>query len=57
MEKLLTKKEVCEIFGIAARTLDRWISGKILPVQRFTKRTVRIKPSDVRKLLGEEGHA
>jgi len=50
MEKLLSKKEVCEWLGIKPSTLDVLLAKKRIPVVRFNRR-VLFDPDDVRKFI------
>ena len=54
IEKLYTIKEVCAILGVSRQTILRFrIEGKLKTVS-FGSRNVRIKESELRKLLNEK---
>ena len=50
MEKLLSKKEVCEWLGIKPSTLDVLLAKKKIPVIRFNRR-VLFDPNDIKQFI------
>ena len=50
MEKLLSKKEVCEWLGIKPSTLDVLLAKKKIPVVRFNRR-VLFDPADIKRFI------
>ena len=53
MEKLLTVTELATILNVAPGSVYHWISQNRLPVVRFSKRCVRFRESDVKRLLDD----
>jgi len=51
MEKLYNKKEVAKLFGVSTRTIDLWIASKKLKVIRLMGKTIRIKESEVKRIM------
>lgn len=50
--QLLTIAEAAERLKVSTRTIRRYISDGILPASRLSRKTIRIKESDVVALLG-----
>ena len=48
--ELMTRAEVCKLFGVSMPTLIRWAKEKTLPCLRFN-RSVRYRVCDVKRLL------
>lgn len=48
-EQLLTTREVSEMFGVSARTVNRWVKSGLLP-SIVTAAGHRFHPSDVARL-------
>jgi hypothetical protein len=60
MDKLMTKNEVCDLFGISTRRFDRWravwrAKGLDGVEVAYSRRTVRYRPEKIRRLLNEPG--
>jgi excisionase family DNA binding protein len=53
--KLLSKKEVCGILGIALRSLDRRISNREIGIVKIGRLT-RIKESEVKEFIRRNSH-
>ncbi len=55
MEKLLTTKEVCEIFQVNDKTLRSWIDNKYLPESTYKKfgRTIRFNLKKLEEFINE----
>lgn len=51
--RLLSRFEVCEIFGIHERTLLRWEQRGLIGVVRVG-RTVRFRPDEIDRLLASK---
>lgn len=54
MEKLLTKKEVAEMFGITIAGLDLWMKDGKIPYIKLTggnKGMVRFRPSSLEQFI------
>jgi DNA-binding transcriptional MerR regulator len=54
-QRLLTRREVAELFGVAPITVRRWEEKGILTPIRVNERIVRYHPDEVTKLM--EGSA
>ena len=54
IEKLYTIKEVCTILGVSRQTILRFRADGKLKTVSFGSRNVRIKESELRKLLNEK---
>jgi hypothetical protein len=59
-DKLMTKRQVCDLFGISTRTFDRWrarwrAKGLNGVEVAFSPRTVRYRPETIRRLRDEPG--
>jgi excisionase family DNA binding protein len=52
MTKLLTKKEVSELFGVSERTVDRWRSAGIVEAIRVGN-VVRFRPESIDNALAK----
>ena len=52
MSKLLTRREVAEMLGLAPQTLAKWaMTGKNLPVVKLGNRTARYLYTDVMSFI------
>jgi excisionase family DNA binding protein len=51
MEKLLTLAEVGAVLRLSHHTLRRWAKAGVLPVVRFGRRRVRVRPVDLERLM------
>lgn len=55
-DRLLTSKEVVDIFSISPQTLGRWIKkGVIIPINLDAKRNYRFRKSDLYDLIEKKG--
>jgi hypothetical protein len=57
MDRLMSKKEVCDLFNISTRTFDRWrafwkASGLDVGEVKY-RRAVRFRQEHIRKLLDQ----
>jgi len=52
-EKLLTVEEAAEILSLSVVQVRRYITDGSLPVIRFGRRAIRIKPSDLERFIEE----
>lgn len=51
MVKLLDKQEVADALDVGLRTVERWMGEGLLPYVRLTRKTVRIRESDLEALI------
>lgn len=51
LDRLLTRKEVAEIIGRSTRTVQELEYRGLLPRVEFSKRHIRYKQSDLKKLI------
>lgn len=51
---LLTRKEAAERAGVNIRTIDRWMKIEILPKTYTLTKRVRVKASDVDRIVRAE---
>lgn len=49
--ELLSRKQAAEILTISPRTLDRYVTQRIIPVVKFDRGTIRFKKSDLLKWI------
>jgi excisionase family DNA binding protein len=49
--KLLTRKQVCDLFALPSSTLDYLVSTSQIPFVRITKRNVRFREDELLKWL------
>lgn len=52
-DRLLTQDEVCAVFGVSRKTVQRWRKVGRISFARFGHRTIRIKQSEVLELVRE----
>jgi excisionase family DNA binding protein len=50
-ERLIRKRDARKILGVGETTLDQLIERGLLPVVRFTTRSVRIRESAIAELI------
>jgi excisionase family DNA binding protein len=50
-ERLLTVQEAAEILSLSVVQVRRYIADGSLPVIRFGRRAIRIKPSDLERFI------
>ena len=48
--RYLAKPEAARLFGVSPRTLDSWMSRRLVPFYRIG-RTIRFDPDDIQKHL------
>jgi excisionase family DNA binding protein len=51
MERLLTVKDLAGILGVVPGSIYHWLSQGRLPCVRLSKRCVRFRESDVKKMI------
>ena len=56
---LMSPRAVAEVLGVSAASVVRWVKDGTIAGQRFGKRIIRIRKSEVERLLneGRPGHA
>jgi excisionase family DNA binding protein len=57
MEKLYTVKQASEYMGVHLQTLYRWLREGRISATKPTKRTVRIKESELQRFTRMEGES
>ncbi|WP_084423380.1 helix-turn-helix domain-containing protein [Cohnella thermotolerans] len=57
MEKLYTVKQASEYMGVHLQTLYRWLREGRISATKPTKRTVRIKESELKRFTRMEGES
>jgi excisionase family DNA binding protein len=55
-ETLISGDEVCRRLGVSQATVDRWVSGRIIPCYKFGARCVRFDYQEVREALSKFGN-
>lgn len=57
MEKLYSVKEASEYMGVHMQTLYRWLREGRIVATKPTKRTVRIRESELQRFIRMEGES
>jgi predicted DNA-binding transcriptional regulator AlpA len=53
MEKLMNKREVAAAFGVTVKAVDKWVSMKLVPFIKISRKCVRFSPYEIKKFLKE----
>jgi excisionase family DNA binding protein len=54
MEKMWRVREICDGFDVSYSSAMRWVSSGKLPVVKLPGGQLRVKDSEVRRILDEE---
>ena len=54
-DKLVKKAEVAEFFSVSVRTVDNWITRRVIPFIRVTPKTIRFDLDEVRNAINRNG--
>ena len=56
-KELLTTRDICELFGITARTVMEWRKNGVLKPIRIGRKSIYYKSEDIRELIGASNKA